>query len=1108
MSEVESPIEAMRRGIRALEAQRPLLGDAVTEAALAPLRRQLAELEAAAPRRRLVSVLFLDVVGSTAMSRTLDPEDVHDIMDTALQAFSERVVERGGKVLQYAGDSLLAAFGAAAGREDDAERAVHAGLALLAEAQAQATRVLQLHGQAGFGVRVGVHTGHVLLGGGVDDEGSIRGFTVNIAARLEQEAPPGSLRISHDTWRHVRGVFEVAAQPPLSVKGQDEPLSTYLVLSARPRSFRVPTRGIEGLETPLVGRDAELAALVGAFETTLAARGVLAVTVLAEAGLGKSRLMHELRHRLEMCPQTFWLLLGRAQPGSALQPYGLLRNVLAWRLQIADSDSAEQARRLLVEGIAPLFAADGELQAELLGQLIGMDFSASPRVQPLLNEPRLLRDRALAAFTGYLRRLAASDGSPVVLLLDDLQWADDASLDWLQQLMQASDLPLTLLMAARPELLERRPAWGDAPAPHRRITLAVLDAPQRSALTRALLSRLPGDATALHSLIETRAEGNPFYAEELLKMLIDEGVIVVDGDLWHLHADRLRRAQIPSTLTGVLQARLDALALPERHALQMASIVGPVFWDTALSALDPAAPQSLPVLQAKAMVEPDAESTFASSREERFHHHLLHQVTYDTVLKAERRAGHARAAQWLAERVGDREAEYLAVTAEHYDRAGDKARAIEWYWKAQQSASDGYAHATALAYLRRLQALIEPADARQRLRICKSLSYLGGAIGDAAMQTEAAAEGDAIAERQDDDSIRAWVYSTRALMADRRGDRAEAGVLATRAADYAERSGAVVNAALAHGELSWLASERGDIAAARRHVERGLVWARRAAQEMVDRFDDMYEMQLLLVLAQSYAVEHDFEQQEAASRRALQLAEPSRHHRVHASCHGFLAESALGLGDVERASMHVERLATLARQTGIPVLAAQASERRAQVGLATNAFDAAAADARDAAASYAGIGARALQARCLAIQADAVAAAGDMAAARTLRQQALELHESTGDTVEASACRLLIADALRAEGDLPAALALVRAEHATLVSNSPLATARAAVAARMAAWRVLHAAYEADAPEQLALAMAELTRRTEKISDPLRRTRVLEGVPLYREVLAASAGFR
>lgn len=207
-------------------------------------------------------------------------------------------------------------------------------------------------------------------------------------------------------------------------------------------------------------------------------------------------------------------MLGRSQPGSVLQPYGLLRDVLAWRLQIADSDGAELARQRLRDGIAPLFGEDGELQAELLGQLIGMDFSASPRLKGVLNDPRLLRDRALAAFVDYVRRLSASDGSPVVMLLDDLHWADEASLHWLEHLQKIADLPLLMVMGARPALLERRPTWGKGAAQHQQIALNALGESERRALTTALLNRLSDVPDSMRTLIENQAEGNPFYAEE------------------------------------------------------------------------------------------------------------------------------------------------------------------------------------------------------------------------------------------------------------------------------------------------------------------------------------------------------------------------------------------------------------------------------------------------------------------------------------------------------------------------------------------------------------------------------------------------------------------
>jgi class 3 adenylate cyclase len=236
--------------IAGLEAQRALLGDAIVDAALVPLRARLASLVAApldvpsAQTLKQVTILFLDIVGSTALSQYLDPEAISVVMDGALARFTAIVEQLDGKVLKYAGDSVLAAFGVDEAREDDPERAVHAGLALLEEARHQGELVKRQHGREGFSIRVGVHTGSVLLGGGVDAEGSIRGSAVNIAARMEQTAPPGTLRISHDTYRHVHGLFEVEAQPAISPKGLDGPFTTYLVLRAKPRPFRATARGI------------------------------------------------------------------------------------------------------------------------------------------------------------------------------------------------------------------------------------------------------------------------------------------------------------------------------------------------------------------------------------------------------------------------------------------------------------------------------------------------------------------------------------------------------------------------------------------------------------------------------------------------------------------------------------------------------------------------------------------------------------------------------------------------------------------------------------------------------------------------------------------------
>lgn len=640
----------LRSAIAALEAQRALLGDAVVDTAVGPLRRELAALQApsgaAAQQLKQVSVLFVDVVGSTAIGQQLDPETIHAVMDGALERFTARVQSEGGRVLQYTGDGMLAAFGTEVASEDDVECAIRAGLGIVEAAHQQAPRVRERHGVPDFNVRVGVHTGRVLLGGGVDAEGSIRGATVNIAARMEQSAPPGRVRISHDSWRHVRGLFEVEEQEPIRVKGVAEPMRSWLVLRPLPRASRSGPRGIEGLATPMVGRDTELGLLHGRLQRAIATRRVHAVTVVGEAGLGKSRLLAEFQRALRA--QQVRVLLGRAHPRSAVEPYGVLHDLVARATGMAEGEPTADARDKLERALSPLFKAEGAAPVHRIGQLLGLDFSASPHVKPLLGDDAALRAAAFDDGVLALRRLGAN--RPALWVLDDLHWTDAGSMAFVHHLMKhASDTPLLVLTLTRPTVFEGHPDWMQGVALHGRIDLRPLDEALSQELAEALLQRLREVPDALRTLVISGAEGNPFYMEELVKMLIDDGVIVVEAQGWRVHAERLAQARVPATLTGILQARLDALPAAERLALQQAAIVGHEFWDLALAALDAQAPRLLPQLLHKELVVTRDARAFDGGSEYAFKHHLLHQVTYDSLLRGPRRDGHTKVgAFWRA----------------------------------------------------------------------------------------------------------------------------------------------------------------------------------------------------------------------------------------------------------------------------------------------------------------------------------------------------------------------------------------------------------------------------------------------------------------------------
>lgn len=1127
------PRPALEAAIAELQSHRPALGDALVDAALAPLLERLAVLDAqpapaaqpvpTEPARRLrqVSVLFLDIVGSTQLIQRLDPEEVQAVIDSALAAFADIVTHHGGQVLRYAGDSMKASFGAhdtAGTREDDAERAVHCGLALLAEAARRGDDVLRMHGHDGFNARVGIHTGAVVRGGGVENDKSLSGLAVNIAARLEQATSAGTLRISQDTWALVRGLFDARVQPPLAVKGVDAPIASWLVLGAKPRAFRLHARGVQGQETPLVGRQAELARFEAVLDAVLTRRTPHTLTLVADAGLGKSRLLQEFQHILSAHPSTWWLMPARSQPSGALQPYGLLRDLLSRRLEIADSDSADVARSKLVEGLAPWLVQPNDPGPELLGHLIGLDFSASTALRRLGGDSRLLRDRGLTALRLWLERLAASDGSPVVLLLDDLQWADDASLDALAALLQAARGPLLALLCARPALLERVPGWGDGLPAHERLALQPLDAPQTSALARSLLARLDPVPLELAELIQRRAEGNPFYAEELVGMLLDQGVITPNdgatqglGD-WRFHADRLDAKRLPTTLTGVLQARLDALDSAALNALQMASVIGPVFWDDALQALDARGPHALPALQRKALVQQRPTSAFDDTDEQAFQHHLLHQVSYDTVLKPHKRAAHARAAAWLTQRAGDRSDEYLAITGEHHARAGEHVQAASWFERASESVVLRHAYKTSLQYLNLAEAQLalaaEPAPPNLRHKLLARRSRVYDNLGMRDEQAKALEHELAWCEAQDEPPWVALALCGQSLLAYRTGRLELAEAAARRGAELAERIDAARPAALCRGNLAWMAIERRELDVARRELASASHWAVLARERMLSSEDGVYEPQMLLIESELHSVTNNHTAQDGVLSRALEAAVRLQAPRLECQCRDSMAEWALLCADLPAAAIHIDEMGRRAAEFGLAYQATAASWLRARLQLQAQQWDAAEREAQASGDSFSTMKDTVGALECRAVQAEALWRDGRADAAVALWQDTAAALLARADETSARAVRLRLADATAASGragDGDAGLQAVLAELPFLNAVNALDTADFGLAARLAAWRVLHRARHPAAAGQLALASAELEQRLNGFSDPVVRDRVRNTIPWHRDVVEALA---
>ncbi|HEX2907620.1 MAG TPA: tetratricopeptide repeat protein, partial [Phototrophicaceae bacterium] len=709
--------EQLEQAVAAQEALRGLLGDAVVDATIAVLREKLVSLEDSHQtfeQRKLVSILFADTVSSTQMFEHLDPEYVLEIMDGALRVFTEAVGRLGGMVARLMGDGLLAFFGAPVSKEDDAVRAVRCGLAIVRAAHDYARLVEKRWHVNGFNVRVGINTGLVALGevgSAAGSEYTAMGDTINLASRLEHAAPAGGVLISYDTYRHVRGVFEVRTLDPIHVKGKTEPVQVYVVEREKPHTFGVVTRGVDGIKTRMIGREAQLQQLQEVLNWAIDEGETQVVTILGEPGVGKSRLLREFDNWIDQIPEDVFHFAGRATMEMFNLPYSLMRNVFAFRFEIQDSDSAAVVREKMERGIAYFMGADSEHKAHYIGQMIGFDFSGSPYLQG--EDPQQIIQLGLYYLADFFT--ATTTNHPAVLFLEDIHWADDKSLDLVNYIVRSRrDLRLLVVCLARPTLLERRSLlWDKRHEFHTLIELLPLSKGDTRELVAEILRRMDTVPDSLCDLIVRRADGNPFYVEELIKMLMDDNVIDTQGDHWQVDESRLTKLSIPPTLTGVLQARLDALPVQERLVLQRASVVGRIFWDSAVADLRAEGDERIEDIAAviaslrkRELIRAREKSAFAWAEEYIFKHAILRDVTYESVLKRLRRVYHAQVAAWLVEHSGDRIGEYTGLIAEHYERAGEAHKAVVYQSRAAEQALNSSAYHEAITLLERALRLL------------------------------------------------------------------------------------------------------------------------------------------------------------------------------------------------------------------------------------------------------------------------------------------------------------------------------------------------------------------------------------------------------------------
>ncbi len=675
--------------------------------------------------RRMVTILFSDVKGSTAMAEGLDPEEVMEIMDGAFDVLIEPIYRYEGTLARLMGDAVLAFFGAPIAHEDDPERACRAALGIVEGAKEYAARLEQEHGITGFNVRLGIHTGLVVVGEVGSDlrvEYTAMGDAINLAARLESAADPGTVLITEATLKLIAPLFETEALAPIQVKGKVEPVSVYRVLAAKEVPGKV--RGIAGLESPLVGREVELAALQEALQRLQAGVGGI-VTLVGEAGIGKSRLVAEARkhvvgviHELPLRAMPLRWVEGRCLSYGGSVAYLLWLDVLRGLLGVALDDAPQAVGDALRDQVQELCRDAFDDVYPYLARL--MTLALHDEVAARLDDMDG-RDLKTATFRAVETLIQCAAGErPLVLVCEDLHWADPTSLALLEQLLALTErVPLLLLSVFRPVKDHgcwrfRELAAQTYAERHTDVMLEPLTAVESQTLVANLL-RIEHLPEVLRERILSRAEGNPFYVEEVIRSLIDRGAIVHDEPTGRWTATReVADIPIPDTLQGVLVARIDRLQEEAKRVLQMASVIGRIFLYRLLSAIaaeERRLDEHLSTLQHEEMIR---ERARIPELEYIFKHDLTREAAYNGLLKKQRRVFHRQVAEVLEHLFPERIEEQLGLLAHHWEQSGNAEKAVEYLQRAGDKSRLAYALEEAVGYYQRALALLKEKEEHEQ----------------------------------------------------------------------------------------------------------------------------------------------------------------------------------------------------------------------------------------------------------------------------------------------------------------------------------------------------------------------------------------------------------
>jgi adenylate cyclase len=797
--------------------------------------RRLPENAGREADRRHVTVVFADLSGFTALAEQLDPEDVRAFQSALFETLSQSIARCDGFVEKFVGDAVLAVFGAPVAHENDPERALEAALDMLERTSALNRQWAARLGRA-VTLHIGVHTGPVVAGSLGDGAGAayaVTGDTVNTTSRLLEAAAPGTILVSQTTEALTRHRFAFEPAGEIALRGKSEPLAVHRLAGelTEPGSARGLTA--LGLTAPLVGRAEELGRLEAAFDRMRKGLAQV-VSLVGEAGTGKSRLIAEFLARLEADGRLAGTTVRRAACSSLGEPtYGVFGALFREGYRVDPTDSLEVARAKLAAGLRGLGASDVEAMAvaPVLSYVLGLEGEARP---PDVEPEQLQRQIALAARTLLERRLQQG---PVLIVVDDLQWADAASVDLLRHVADhLADRPVMLVLSHRPDV---RP-----PAQARAALSALRLAPLAPDETRALVAGLFGGPslvdpmTELQEFVAARAGGNPFFVEEIVRSLVGKGVLVRRGDRWAC-TTTCEGVDVPATLQGLLLSRVDRLPADARRLLQEAAVIGAAFDADLLHAVATDAGAADAALGR--LAEADLVQAVGHRRRGgryRFTHGLVREVVYQNLLLSRRTELHERVARALEQVAGPRPERLsdLEALGHHWSLAADRLRGARYLLAAGDWARAVYANDDAIRHYERALGTLAECHARgaEERGARERLADLLGLTG---RRAEALAHHEAVREEIEaagDRSGAARLYRKIGGLYWEAGDRERARACLAAGLDRLGGDGDPIERAHLFQELGRLAFREGDNAAAIAWAERALVEAPSAEDAAVE----------------------------------------------------------------------------------------------------------------------------------------------------------------------------------------------------------------------------------------------------------------------------------